>query len=149
MGIAGNERADDIAKAGCLVGGPTTMTEGGMRALWKRLRAGQWSAVGYGAGWVSRWDPLAVSRYVQARTDKRELGVWRMRLGRGCVLCRLCQKGATETGDHLVCECMSTKGGMGWKWGRWIELDDKSKWAYEFEEGGKLGVGDRVDDFFA
>ena len=28
-------------------------------------------------------------------------------------------------------------------------MDDKSRWAYEYEEGGKVKVGDRVEDFFA
>ena len=28
-------------------------------------------------------------------------------------------------------------------------MDDKSKWAYEFEEVGKVWIGDPVEDFFA
>ena len=38
---------------------------------------------------------------------------------------------------------------MGWDGACWLEMDDKSKWAYEFEEGGKVCVGDRVEDCFA
>ena len=33
--------------------------------------------------------------------------------------------------------------------GRWIDLDDRSRWAYEYEEGGRVLVGDRVGDFFS
>ena len=46
-------------------------------------------------------------------------------------------------------KCVGTRGVVGWEWVRWIELDDKSKWAYEFEECGKVCVGDRVEDFVA
>lgn len=28
-------------------------------------------------------------------------------------------------------------------------MDDKSRWAYKFEEGGTIHVGDRGEDFFA
>ena len=54
-----------------------------------------------------------------------------------------------ESGDHLVCECAGTRGLSGWEWRRWVNLDDRSRWAYEYEEGGKVRVGDRVEDFFA
>ena len=85
---------------------------------------------------------------MQARAGKGDLGVWRERLGRGVGLYRLCQEGASETGDHLVFECTGSRGGVGWDWARWLEMDDKSKWAHEFEDGGKVCVGDRVEDFF-
>ena len=149
VGVWGNERADALAKAGCAGGGPMRATEGGVRALWKRLRAGERSVAGFGAGRVSGWDRRAVSRYAQLRTGKGDLGTWRARLGRGGGLCRLCDGGAVETGGHLVFGCPGTRGGVGWEWSRWIELDDRSRWAYEYEEGGKVKVGDRVEDFFA
>ena len=38
--ILENERACVLAKAGCTTGGGAHVTEGGVRALWKRLRAG-------------------------------------------------------------------------------------------------------------
>ena len=125
------------------------MTEGGVRALWKRLRAGQQRVAGLGAGRAIRWGRRALSRYVQARTGKGDLGVWRRRLGRGDGLCRLCRGGVVESGDHLVFECAGTQDLSGWEWGRWVDLDDRSRWAYEYEEDGKVRVGDRVEDFFA
>ena len=42
-----------------------------------------------------------------------------------------------------------TSGGVGWEWGWRIELDGKSKWAHEFEEGGRMSVGNRVQGFIA
>ena len=149
VGVWGNERADALAKAGCAGGGPIKATEGGVRALWKRLRASDRSVAGLGAGRVSGWGRRAVGRYAQLRTEKGDLGMWRARLGRGGGLCRLCDGGVVETGDHLVFRCPGTRRGVGWEWSRWIEMDDKSRWAYEYEEGGKVKVGDRVEDFFA
>lgn len=69
-------------------------------------------------------------------------------MGREDGLCRHCQISQTETGHYLVFDCSGSWRGMGWKWGLWIELDEKSKWAYEFEEGGKLRVGNQVEDMF-
>ena len=77
VGVQGNERADTLAKAGCKKGGPAWMTEGGMRALWRRLRGSERSVAGLGAGRVSGWGRRAVSRYAQLRTGKGDLGAWR------------------------------------------------------------------------
>ena len=63
VGVWGNERADAMAKAGCGDGGPPRATEGGVRALWKRLRAGERSVLGLWARRVSRWGRRATSRY--------------------------------------------------------------------------------------
>ena len=30
-----------------------------------------------------------------------------------------------------------------------MQFDDKLKWSYDFKDGGKLHVGDRVGNFFA
>ena len=129
VGVAGNERADELAKAGCLAGGDSQVTEGGVRAFWKRLRSCQRRVVGLGAGRATKWGRRAISRYVQARTGKGDLGAWRVRLGRGCGLCRLYRGGVVETGDHLVFECPGMRGLVGWDWRRWAELDNGSKWA--------------------
>ena len=40
VGVAGNERAVGMAKGGCRAIGDPQVTEGGVRALWKRLGAG-------------------------------------------------------------------------------------------------------------
>ena len=112
------------------------MIEGGVRALWKKLRASERFVCSFGKGRVPKWSGRAASRYVQARTGKGDLGVWRERLGRDVGLCRLYQEGASETGDYLVFECARSRGGVGWDWAHWLEMDNKSKWAYGFEEGG-------------
>ena len=81
MGLEGNETADVIAKEGCGRPDPPVVTKGGIRALWKRLRADDRAVLGFGLGRAVRWGRRAVSRYVQARTGKGDLGVWRERLG--------------------------------------------------------------------
>ena len=53
-----------------------------------------------------------------------------------------------ESGNHLVFECAGTWDLSGWEWKRWVDLDDRSRWTYEYEEGGKVRVGDQVEDFF-
>ena len=90
-----------------------------------------------------------MSRYVQAHTAKGDLGVWQRRLGRGDGLCRLCRDRVVEIGDHLVFVCEGVRGFAGWECWRWVDLDDKSRWAYKYEEGGRVRVGDRVEDSFA
>ena len=128
VGVAGNERADEMAKEGCRAAiGDPQVTEGGVRALWKRLRAGERKVVGLGAGKTTQCGRRALSRYVQARTGKGDLGVWQRRLGRGDGSCRLCRNGVVETGDHLVYECEGTRVLVGWEWGRCVDLDDRSK----------------------
>ena len=120
-----------------------------MRALWKRLRAGERSVAGLGAGRVPKWGRRAVCRFAQLRTGNGDLGAWRGRLGKGEGLCRLCEEGSVESGNHLVFEYPGTREGIRWGWLRWIEMDDKSMWAYEYEERGAVKIGDRVEDFFA
>ena len=88
------------------------MTEGGVRALWNQVRAAEWSVVGCGMGRVAKWDRGAVSRYAQLHTNKGDLGVWRVRLGRGGSLCRLCWD-APESGSHLVFDCRKCVPGRG------------------------------------
>ena len=124
------------------------MTESGVRALWKGIRAVERSVVGCGMGRVAKWGRRAVSRYAQLRTKKGDLGVLRERLGRGGGLCRLCGS-APESGDHLVFDCRKGLPGRGWCWGGWGELDDTALWRYEFEVGDRVVVVDRVEDFFA
>ena len=118
VGVPGNERADAQAKAGCEKDGPELVTEGGVRALWKRLRSGERSVAGLGAGRVSGWGRRALSRYAQLRTGKGDLGAWRARLGRSEGDCRLCDRGVVETGSHLVFGCPGTRCGVGWGWSR-------------------------------
>ena len=91
VGIASNERADEMAKEGCWAIGDPQVTEEGVRAPWKRSRAGQRKVVGLRVGRTTRWGRQALSRYVQAHTGKEDLGAWRRRLGRGDGQCRLCR----------------------------------------------------------
>ena len=149
VGVSGNEKADELAKAGCLALADPQATEGGVRALWKRLRARQRRVVGLGVGRAMKWGGWAIGRYAQARTGKGHLGIWWRHLGRWDGLCRLCWEGVVETGDHLVFNCAGTRGIIGWDRGSWIALDDRSRWAYEYEEDERVLVGDRVEDFFS
>lgn len=138
-----------MAKDGYGTVGDQQVTEGGVSALWKQLRAVQRRVVGLGAHRARGWGRRVLSRYEQAHTGKGDLGIWRLRLGRGDDLCRLCRDEVVETGDHLVCECKGIRGFAGWDWRRRVDLDAKSRWAYEYDEHGRLKVGDRVGDFFA
>ena len=147
FGVAGNEAADEMAKLGCVRGDAPVVTEGGVRALWKRMRAEERSVVGCSMGRVARWERRAVSRYAQLRTNQGDLWVWRERLGRGGGLCRLCGS-ATQTGPHLVFDCRMGVPRRGWCWGGWGELDDRVLWQYEYEEGSQVRFDDRVEDFF-
>ena len=104
VGVVGNELADEMAKLGCEGMDAPVVTEGGVQALWKGVRAAERSVVGCGMGRVIKWGRRAVSRYVQLRSNKGNLGVWRERLGRGGGLCRICRS-ELETGSHLVFDC--------------------------------------------
>ena len=148
VGVAGNELADEMAKLGCERDDAPVVTEGGIRALWKAVRGAERVVVGCGMGRVVKWGRRAASRFAQMRVNKGDVGVWRERLGRGSGLCRLC-KSALETGAHLVFDCRECTPGRGWTWGGWGEMDDKALWRYEYEEGGVVKFGDRVEDFFA
>ena len=65
VGVAGNKFADRMAKLGCERGDAPVVTEGGVSALWKGIRAAERSVVGCGIGRVARWGRRAVSRYAQ------------------------------------------------------------------------------------
>ena len=54
-----------------------------------------------------------------------------------------------KTRDHFVFQCAGTRGFADWDWKRWVDLDDKSKWAYEYEDRGRVKVGNWVEDSFA
>ena len=55
VGIDGNEKADTYAKAGCEGLSPPQITEGGVRAYWRDVVAGEKKCVGFGLGRVVRW----------------------------------------------------------------------------------------------
>ena len=105
------------------------MTEGGVREYWKNVVAGEKRCEGFGLGRVVRWKQRAAYRYVQARSEKGDLGAWRERLGRLGVVCRLCGR-ARETGHHLTFKCVGAGGARGWKWDGWAEFDVKGMWRY-------------------
>ena len=148
VGIDGNERADAYAKAGCEGLSPSQMTEDGVRAYWRDVVAGEKKCVGFGLGSVVRWRRRAAYRYVQARSERGDLGAWREKLGRLGVVCRLCGK-VRETGHHLTFECEGASVARGWGWNGWDELDVKGMWGYVAEEeDGVVRGGDKVEDFF-
>ena len=148
VGIPGNELADTKAKAGCRVSLLPQVTEGGVRALWKRVRQGRWARNGLGLSRVVRWTRRAALRYTHLRVGKGDVGQWRRVLGRGEHLCRLCGT-EEETGAHLVMACDEVSELSRWSWRSWEEMDDRRKGRYIEEDGeGKQVVRDRVGDFF-
>ena len=92
------------------------MTEGGVRAYWRNVIIGEKRCVGFGLGRVVRWRRRAAYRYIQARSEKGNLGAWRESLGRLGVVCDLCGK-IRETGRHLAFECVGAEVARGWRWG--------------------------------
>ena len=54
VGVAGNKCADEMAKLGCMWGDAPLVTKGGVRALWKGVRAAERSVVGCGMKRVAR-----------------------------------------------------------------------------------------------
>ena len=50
-----------------------------------------------------------VSKYVQTRTGKADLGVWKRWWGRGGSVYCLSYTEEMEWGDHLVCKCIGTQ----------------------------------------
>ena len=75
VGFSWNESADELAKGGCLALGDLQLTQGGVRVLWRQLRAGQRRVVGLGAGRTTKWGRRAISRYEQAHTGKGDLRI--------------------------------------------------------------------------
>ena len=147
-GIRGNERADQMAKAGCRESFLPQVTEGGLRARWKAIHSKERAKSGLGDGRVVRWHRRAVFRYTQLQVGKGDVGEWRRVLGAGETLCRLC--GVEEqTGTLLVFGCEGSYELRPWNWTSWEELDDRRKWRYTVEgEGGKLIAQDKVEGLF-
>ena len=147
-GVDGNERADLRAKAGCRESLLPQITEGGVRAYWKDVRARERAQWGLESGRVVRWNRRAVLRYPHLRVGKGYVGEWRRVIGIECTLCRLCGV-EEETGTHLVFGCEESYRLRPWNWTSWEEMDDKRKCQYTVGgEGGKVMVRDKVEDFF-
>lgn len=149
VGVEGSEWADAMAKAGCRGSLLPQISEGGVRAFWKALRAGERAQTGLGAGRVVHWKRRGVLRYTQLRVGKGDVGQWRRTRGRGEYLCRLCGV-EEETGNHLVLACGEVDGFHGWGWWWWSceEMDDRKRWRYIEEVDGKQVVRSRVEGFF-
>ena len=58
-------------------------------------------------------------------------------------------EGGGRDGGPPGLDCEGTQTIAGWEWRRWVDLDDRSRWAYEYKVVGKVLVGDQVEDFFA
>ena len=148
VGVEGNERADQMAKAGCRGSLLPQVTEGGVRAYWKDVRSRERAQRGLGSGRVVRWNRRAVLRYTHLRVGKGDVGEWRRVVGNEDTLCRQCGV-EEETGNHLVFGCEESYCLRSWDWTSWDELDDKRRWRYTIQgEGGKVLARDRVEDFF-
>ena len=104
VGIEGNERADEMAKMGAAKEGRDHVTEGGLRQ-WEKAR-GRENRVRIGHLDATKWDRHTASTYMQLRTNRGNLASWRKVLGKADRdVCRWC-KGDSETGEHLVFDCI-------------------------------------------
>ena len=93
---------------------------------------------------VTKWDRHTASTYTQLRTNRGNLASWRKVLGKTVRdICRWCKRGS-ETGEHLVFDCIhwdfkrpTRKIGEEWrKWRSWEDLDLKV-WVDKGGEGKK------------
>ena len=147
-GVNGNELADLRAMAGCRESLLPQITESGVRAYWKGVRARERAQQGLRSGRVVRWNRRAVLRYTHLRVGKGDVGEWRRVIATEGTLCHLCGV-EEETGTHLVFGCEKSYRLRPWNWTSWEEMDDKRRWQYTVEgEGGKVMVCDTVEDFF-
>ena len=62
--------------------------------------------------------------------------------------CRGCDR-LVETGFHLALECPRWEAIRPANCVDWVDFDVRENWRYEVEEGDKVVVRDRVEDFLA
>ena len=107
VGIAGNERADELAKLAAEGRNGMAVTEGGIRADCKQRRRQERVMQGFGSGRVVRWSSrYAITAFGQLRTNKGLLASWLKKIGR--VESGLCQRcSVEETGSDEALECMA------------------------------------------
>ena len=142
IGIEGNEKADMMAKMEAAKEGRNHVIEGGLRQ-WEKARRRDNRLKG-GHLDVTKWDRHTASTYTQHRTNRGNLASWRKLIGKAeRDVCRWC-KGRSETGEHLVFDCIHwdfrrpiRKIGENWrKWKTWEDLDLKV-WVDKGGEGEK------------
>ena len=104
MGIEGNERADEMVKMGAAKEGRDHVTEEGLRQ-WEKARRRE-NRVRVGHLDATKWDRHTASTYTHLRTNRGNLASWRKVLGKvDRDVCRWCKR-ESETGEHLVFECI-------------------------------------------
>ena len=142
VGIEGNERADEMAKMGAAKEGRDHVTEGGLRQ-WEKTKRRE-NRVRIGHLDATKWDRHTASTYTQLRTNRGNLVSLRKVLGKADRdVCRWCKRDS-ETGEHLVFDCIhwdfrrpTRKIGEKWrKWKSWEDLDLKV-WVDKGGEGKK------------
>ena len=162
IGIEGNEKADEMAKAGAERRSGMLhwqVTEGGIRQKIKRWRKEVWEVKGYGKGKVTSWARRTTTNYSQLRTNKRALQAWKFKIQKAeNPDCRHCEK-AAETGDHLVftCEKWDSLRKSVWiekettvrKWRDWEDLDSSNWVIKERDPDVKHTVRGLVADFMS
>ena len=127
VGIQGNEKADQMAKAGAELGDENegmqkVITEGGLRQEWKKRRAEERKVKGTGMGRVVKWNCKARVNYVHCRTGKGNLQAWRHVLDIDqSDECRKYGRYA-ETGRHVALVCIYAEE-IGRKWGTWEDVN--------------------------
>ena len=101
--IAGNERADEMAKKGSEKETGEEITEGGIRQRSREIRKAKRDVPGFLC--VAGWDRKIATTYTHLSTKRGNLRCWTHMIGKSRTdVCRGCgdQK---ETGDHIMFTC--------------------------------------------
>jgi len=153
VGTQGNEKADQMAKAGAELGDEEegmekVITEGGLRQEWKKRRAEERKVMGRGMGRVVRWNRKARVNYAHCCTGKGNLQAWRHVLDSDISdQCRKCGRYA-ETGKHVALDCIHGED-IGRRWGTWEAIDEPEKWRKRVKDSDGDYEVDLVESFFS
>ncbi|KAF8426002.1 hypothetical protein EV426DRAFT_715912 [Tirmania nivea] len=146
VGIPGNERADELAKAGAekLYPSDLVITEGGLKQQWRRWMEAERKVAGTGGGRVVRRGRKARVNYVHCRTGKGNLQARRAKLDDTVdPTCQTCGR-HVETSRHVALVCPRGEE-IGQRWDNWEEMDERKEWIKKIKDGGEEYT---VDLFF-
>ena len=93
-----------MAKVGAAKEGRNHATEGGLRQ-WEKARRRD-NGVKGGHLDATKWDRHTASIYTQLRTNRGNLASWKKLIGKAeRDVCRWCKRGS-ETGEHVIFDCI-------------------------------------------
>jgi len=151
IGICGNEQVDKQAEFESILGtiseSSKIATEEGMKAISKATRKCFRQQPGFNPR-TCEWNRQALSAYTWTRTERGPQNKWLHHIKKAnSPLCSTC--GATETGHHMVFECLKYEGirreFLAGK-GSWEDLD-KADWR-KVGEGDKAWYFEAVEELF-